>query len=117
MKLENQEAMKPAIEALQNSFLKDVKHTYETHGVNEAYIDLSAGDGARASYLKEDLSLAEIQEEIRKQVGDPVDGPKAKDGTTVHAMVMSGGFVKMSKDVFDKPVLKHKAVKREVAWI
>lgn len=82
MKLPNQDAMKGAIQALDDAFIASVQKTYESNGINEAYSALSSADAARTAYLQDDLSLQEIKNEIAKDVGDPVDHAKLPETKT-----------------------------------
>ena len=98
--LNQPDAMKGAIAALEASFVADVEKVYKTHGIVEAYESLGDSDDSRGSYLKEDLSLAAIKAEIYKEVDDPVDHPTAKSGTTVSTVVFTNGIVKAPTDGF-----------------
>lgn len=95
MKQPNQEVMKPAIEALKDGFFADVDTVWKSHGILEAYNDLSSADGTRGSYLKEDLSLSDIKAELAKHENDPIDTAKPKSGTSVTTMVIADGHFKI----------------------
>lgn len=107
MALPNQEAMKPAIDAVEQEFLKNVKTTWSANGVLQAYADLNQGDVSRGSYLKEDLSLGDIKAEMAKNTDDPINAPTPKSGAKVATIVTTNNFVKMPVDVFQQSFQGH----------
>jgi len=99
MTMPDQNAMKAAIDALVSGFIKDVQGVWTGYGPLQAYQDLAYQDQARGSYLKEDLSLGEMEAEMAKDPNAPVPAPQPKSGASVATMVMSDGFIKIPANV------------------